>query len=390
MRNKTNVLFISHDSSLQGAERCLIDLVSNLDRKLFDPYVILPWKGPIEDHLLQACIPYKILHLTRWIPSHKNASWHYIFRFIRDLRAHLWALLSLIEKENINLVYTNTSTVLEGALVARRAGIPHIWHIHEYLSANPDIYSYLPNRLTDRIITKLSDCIITPSQSLAKKRFDGSNKAYIVNNGVNLNAFQLSDGTHIKRELNIPGDAAIITFIGSIAATKDPLTFIRAAAQIIAAKPNTHFLVAGHASDTSLNNSIKEFIKSTGLSSNIHLLGFRKDTHDILSAATIHVSTSQQETFGLTIVEAMACRKPVVVTRCGGPEEVVINSKTGLVVEAGNFNAVANAIFFLIDNPTKATEMGQAGEKRAQERFSVQTYVNKISNLIEETCHEHS
>ncbi|MEZ0186526.1 MAG: glycosyltransferase [Candidatus Reddybacter sp.] len=384
------ILFLSHDSSLQGAERCLIDFVSNLDRSRFEPLVVLPWKGPMEEHLTQANVPYTIRHLVRWIPSHHRATWVYPFSYLKRLRARLWSLLHIIEEEGIDLIYTNTSTLLEGALAANKLSIPHIWHIHEYLNDNPDIYSYLPNKLTDKITAYLSDQIITPSHVLAKNRFGTADNVHVVNNGVNLSLEQTGDGESIRDELNIPANAPIVTFIGSITATKDPLTFVRAALQIKTSKPETHFLIAGHTPNESLNHLIKDLIKKASFSENCHLLGFRNDVPNILASGTVHVSTSLREVMPINILEAMGIGKPVIATRCGGPEEVIIDNQTGLIVNVGDYNAVASAVLYLLDNPAKATAMGRAGKERVRKYYSTKIYINRISNIIEKTCNEHT
>ena len=379
------ILFISHDSSLQGAERCLIDLVSNLDRSRFEPLVLLPWKGPIESHLERANIPYTIRYFSRWIPSRQHATWRYPFIYLKALKARLWSILHLIEREGIDLVYTNTSTILEGALAAHKAGIPHIWHIHEYLDGNPDLTTYLPNVLIDKIIASLSDSIITPSRILSKKRFHLTKKVHTVSNAVDLTIFKNGDSVPIKKEFNLTTDTPVVTFIGAITERKDPLVFILAAAKVLKSKPNTQFLLIGDRHDKLLNIRVKELIHEKKLSENLHILGFRKDTHNILAATTVHVSTSKQETFGLTIAEAMMSCRPVIATRCGGPEEVVIDNQTGLIVDVGDYNAVASAVLNLLDNPSKAAAMGKAGKERVLKYFSVQRYINQISNIIENT-----
>ncbi|MEZ0154839.1 MAG: glycosyltransferase family 4 protein [Candidatus Reddybacter sp.] len=384
------ILFLSHDSSLQGAERCLIDLVSNLDRSRFEPLVVLPWRGPMESYLEQANIPYTVRYFTRWIPSRRHGTWRYPFIYLKALKARLWSIHHLIEREGIDLVYTNTSTILEGALAAHKAGIPHIWHIHEYLDGNPDLTSYLPNMLIDKIIVSLSESIITPSKILSKKRFHLTKKAHTVSNAVNVDIFKNGNSYPIKEEFNLTSDTPVVTFIGAIAERKDPLVFILAAEKILKSKPNTQFLIIGDGHDEPLNNTVKKLIHDKKLSASLHLLGFRNDTHDLLAATTVHVSTSKQETFGLTIAEAMVCCRPVVATRCGGPEEVIIDNKTGLIVDVGDYNAVAAAVLYLLDNPLKAAAMGKAGKERVMKYFSIQRYINQISNIIENSCHEHT
>ena len=383
------ILFISHDSSLQGAERCLLEAVLRLDKERFEALVLLPWSGPIDALLKEANIPYIIRYVASWIPSKRQTSFLYPFTWFRNLRARLWSLQHLIGAHNIDLVYTNTSTVLDGALAAHRAGIPHIWHIHEHLKGNTDLYTYLPYWLTDRLTLKYSNLVITPSKALATMRFPAANnKVRIIPNGIDLSTFQHGNGERLRTSLGIPANAPVLSFIGAISAVKDPLTFATAAASIFVYQPNTHFLLAGSSNDPALEQALQALIKRHGLSHCFHILGFRSDTHDILAAATVHVSTSLRESFGLTVIEAMAAGKAVVATRCGGPEDVLVDGETGFIVAPGRPDELANAVLKLLDDPELANAMGEAGHIRCNKLYSAEVYANSIQSTIEEVLCE--
>ncbi|WP_022948508.1 glycosyltransferase family 4 protein [Methylohalobius crimeensis] len=381
---QVKVLFLSHDNDLKGAERCLLELVTHLDLNRFKPLIVLPWRGPMEEKLKQENVYYMVRFLDRWIPSRHRASWNHPFKYLPGLRNRLWSLLSLIEREKIDLVYTNTSTILEGALAARRAGIPHVWHIHEHLRGNADLRCYFPTTWIDRITLSLSDRIITPSKALADNRFHGSEKVRTVSNGVNLAAFRSGDGKRVYMELGIPQNASLVTFVGGISKRKSPIDFARAAVMIHRQRPDVHFLLAGSTNDPVLEKNIRDLLKQARLNDCFHILGFRSDVANLLAAAKVHVSTSLQESFGLTLIEAMASYKPVVATRCGGPEEVVADEETGFIVEPKNPQAIAEAMLKLLNQPDLARRFGEAGRLRVEKEFTVETYAHQISEIIEE------
>lgn len=382
---QSKLLFLSHDSDLQGAERSLLDLVTHLDRNRFQPLVVLPWPGPLEEKLKHVDIPYLVRFFPRWIPS-RHVPRSYLSKWLFGLRARLWSLLSLIERERIDLVYTNTSTLLEGALAARRVGLPHVWHVREHLRNNADLRLFLPASWIDRLTLKLADRIITPSKTLAEARFSGSNKVRVVPNGIDLRAFAAGDGERVRAELTIPPAAPVITFIGAISHVKDPTTFVHACALVHRRFPEAHFLLAGADTDSPLAHQVRALVQSAGFGDHFRFLGYRQDAADLLAAATVHVSTSKQESFGRTLIEAMAAGKPVVATRCGGPEEVVVDGETGFIVPPGNPEAVASAIITLLAQPDLAKAMGNAGRIRAHRCFSVQAYAEKIGEIIDEVC----
>ncbi len=344
----------------------------------------------MEEQLKQANVPYTIRFLDRWIPSHYCASWDHPLRYLSGLRARLWSLLALIEREKIDLVYTNTSTILEGALAARRTGIPHVWHIHEHLRGNADLRCYFPTAWIDRITLSLSECIITPSKVLADDRFPGSDKVRIIPNGVDLTAFRRGDGKRVYMELGISQSVPVVTFVGGISKGKAPLDFACAAVMIHRQRPDVHFLLAGGTSDPLLERNIRDLIKQARLNECFHILGFRNDVVNLLAAATVHVSTSLQESFGLTLIEAMASCKPVVATRCGGPEEVIVDGETGFIVEPKNPQAIAQAVLKLLNQPDLARRFGEAGRLRVEQEFTVETYAHRISKIIKEVIRTHA
>lgn len=382
----SRILFLSHSSSLQGAERCLLDLVTHLDRQRFQPLVVLPWRGPLEEKLKQAGVPYTVRLMLRWIPSPHQASWNYLWTWFSGLRARLWSLLCLIERENIDLIYTNTSTLLEGALAARRARLPHVWHIHEHLRGNADLHCFIPPFWIDKLTLALSTRIVAPSHALAQARFANAAKVCVVPNGIDLNAFHNGDGQRLRQELGISSKAPVIAFIGAISHNKDPLTFIRAAAIVHRRFPDAHFLLAGTVADPELERQARALVQTEGLK--VHFLGYRHDVADLLAAATVHVSTSIQEVHPRNLIEAMSAARPIIATHWPGAEEAVINNETGFLAPPGDHETVASVISTLLENPDTARKMGEAGRNRAYACFSVQAYADKIGQILEEVLRQ--
>jgi glycosyltransferase involved in cell wall biosynthesis len=90
----------------------------------------------------------------------------------------------------------------------------------------------------------------------------------------------------------------------------------------------------------------------------------------LYSHAAVFVCPSIYEPFGLINLEAMACRTPVVASRVGGIPEVVVDGETGVLVEPGDPAALAAAIRLVLDDPTRAARMGEAGRRRVEAHFA--------------------
>ena len=117
-----------------------------------------------------------------------------------------------------------------------------------------------------------------------------------------------------------------------------------------------------------------------GLESNVFFKGavpYQKVV-EYYRSADILVNPSFSESFGMSLAEAMSAEKPVVATRVGGMVNVVENKKTGLLVEPGDENALADAIALLIENPALRIKMGRAGRKRILRLFSWEKVAKKL------------
>ena len=105
---------------------------------------------------------------------------------------------------------------------------------------------------------------------------------------------------------------------------------------------------------------------------------YRSDVPRLIQAMDVLVSSSPRESFGLTLAEAAASERPVVATRSGGAEEIVVDGVTGLLVPLADPTALASAVTKLLANPDDATAMGQAGFHRAAALFDIRGMVRAV------------
>jgi len=122
-------------------------------------------------------------------------------------------------------------------------------------------------------------------------------------------------------------------------------------------------------------------VERLGLSDCVEFLGAVVQPDDILRRADLLLSTSERESFGLTIAEAMACEVPVVATNVGGVPEVLEDGISGRLVPLGCVQSMAEAAIEILRDPQKAQAMGQAGRKRILERFDQEKIVQQYEDL---------
>ena len=110
--------------------------------------------------------------------------------------------------------------------------------------------------------------------------------------------------------------------------------------------------------------------------------GQRPDVHAIMAALDLYALPSLEESFPLSILEAMAAGLPVVATTVGGVPECVADGETGLLVPPADSDRLADAIIQLATDPLRRTEMGRAGRRRVLERFSAESQTRCIEEVF--------
>jgi len=126
---------------------------------------------------------------------------------------------------------------------------------------------------------------------------------------------------------------------------------------------------------------MKNLVRQLDLESNVIFTGWLEGEDLIVAYNGIDVCVSPSicfEAFGMTNLEAMASKKPVVSTYFGGPKEVVVDGKTGYLVNPYKITLMAKKILDLLENPEKAKKFGEAGHQRAEKFFSLKKQSEKI------------
>jgi glycosyltransferase involved in cell wall biosynthesis len=390
MGKPIRILFVSHDSGFYGAQLSLLGLIEKLDRNRFDPWVVTPSDGPLVAAIKNLNTPIVISPMVHWVASGDTFNKPWIYRakhLIKGLRSRAWPLAHLIERNEIDIVYTNTVTVIEGALAAKMTNRPHIWHLREQVSGNTQVRSVIPEFLIPWIVNILSQKVLVNSYYLYRAYYSYplKDKLKVVYNGVNPIKFDIerSKSTDkLKSELHIPDNHSIVAIIGSLIPRKGQLLFAKAASIIVSSTPNVTFIVVGEGPSEYVN-LVQNFVKEQGLELNFRFTGWREDIPIILAAVNILVIAADEEPFGRTVIEAMAAGIPVVSTKCGGPEEIIIDGSTGFLVPKNNPHEMANAIERILKNSALSRQLIQAGKDRLNKEFTLQAYAENIQAQLD-------
>ena len=136
-----------------------------------------------------------------------------------------------------------------------------------------------------------------------------------------------------------------------------------------------------------LESELVEKTHSLGLASRVRFTGHVENVRSYLEAADLAVLSSDKEGLPLSLVEAMACGLPCVVTDVGGNREIVQHGETGLVVEVGSPKQLADGIAYLLDHSDERRSMGQAARCSAYERFNLDRMTEEYKTLLLDKAH---
>ena len=158
-------------------------------------------------------------------------------------------------------------------------------------------------------------------------------------------------------------------------------TVINALPSVIARVPDVQYLVVGSGSDLERHNQLAADL---GVADRVHFLGSVDEAtlRQYYRAADVFILPSDGEGFGIVYLEAMHYAKPVIAADSRAVPEVVKHNDTGLLVEYGNRGQLAEAITSLCLDRSLRERMGEAGRRRLREKFSFESFKQKLHELI--------
>jgi len=203
----------------------------------------------------------------------------------------------------------------------------------------------------------------------------------VIPNGIDVRRFRpRRPAAAVRRELGIPAECRVLGVTGRLHPVKGHTYLLQALPNVIRQHPDVRLVLLG---DGDLRAVLEREVARLGLQEVVHFAGHRSDVADITNVYDIAVLPSLQECMPFAALEAMALGKPVVASRCGGIPELVRDGSTGLMVERRNPGMLAGAILKLLESPSLARAMGDAGQQRVRAEFSVREMLEKTFALYD-------
>lgn len=386
-QGKTGILFLSPWTGFYGAEKNLYLLIKYLNREIFHPVVVLPDKGPLSERLQTLDVPVSLSPLRPWFEP--NGSADAALRWLAGLPERVQRIIDVVHHWDIKIVHSNVADILEGAIAAKLTGRPHICTVQNNRFAYTWLKSFISVARVHETLSSLSHTIVPLSNAVkeALSPFVAPSKLRVIHAGIEMQSFQANPVHDLPDSVlhqAIGSWEPRICSIGRVEPQKGFDFLVDAAATVAAVYPGARFSVFGRIDSVFHYQRLLQQVNRLNLAENIRFEGHTDRVPEQLKASDLFVLSSREEGFGLVVAEAMLAGKPVVSTRCGGPEDIIVDGTTGYLVPPNDPGALADAILKVLEDPEHARQMGREGLKRVLQHFDVRTTTEQYEALYRE------
>ncbi len=359
------VVHLHRIGGIGGSERHLLALLPALRNRGVDVHFLGlddPARDPepFYERLAAVNVPFSRLSCPRDVdPGLARAT----VRAVRSLRPDL---------VHTHLVHAD----VYGAVAARRAGAVLVSTKH-----NDDPFRTGPYRFVERATTRAASRVICITAALL--RFNAvrvgipAPKLRVVHYGLDAPPEPWGDAAGPK----LPDAARVLLAVSRLERQKGLDVAVRALAELRSERDDVHLVVLG---EGSRRGELEALARELDVGDAVHLPGRVGDVGAWLERAELLVHPARWEGFGLALLEAMLCARPVVGTRVSSIPEIVIDGETGLLVEPDDAHVLAAAIGGLLDDHERARRLGEAGLARARATFSVELMTERTSAVYRE------
>ena len=227
------------------------------------------------------------------------------------------------------------------------------------------------------------DCYISASEAIRRMLLaDGvaPERVVTVHEGIDVEHVAAIPPVNVHETFWLPHHAPVVGNVAALVAHKGQRYLIEAAHLVVKQIPDARFLILG---EGELREHLEHLVKEHALEKHVLLPGFRTDVIGCIKGFDLFVMSSVTEGLGTSLLDAMACERPIVATRAGGIPEIVEDTVSGLLVPPRDHHALADAIVVALKDDALRARMAAAGAARVRERFTVDRMVAETAAVYE-------
>ncbi|MEL7567534.1 MAG: glycosyltransferase family 4 protein [Dehalobacterium sp.] len=382
-------------------------------------HVVRPAEGGMKNHILSLLLhldktKYKMIlacpQKEEWLPILAGTGVEVVnlplkgnISLFSDIESVV-LLAQLINKKEIHLLHTHG---MKAGLVGRLAGgVLHSlmgkWGARKDISrpyilstVHNSVYQYQIPQYQRHLIGKVqrglaqqTDRFITVSQALKKEIMQWEeipeDKIQVIYNGIKTDFFKNKTTTpYDKLRLGLNPLLPVVGTVARLAPQKGVEYFIQAAYLVAQVVDRVQFLIVGGGP---LRKDLEKETLKLGLRDKIIFTGQHPDTSRIYPLIDVFVMPSLSEGLSISVIEAMAAKRPILATAIGGIPELIDHRETGILVPPGNKQALAQGILELLKRPKWSEKLAEAAGQKAQNLYTIEKMVHQTEDIYRQVA----
>src|SRR5438067_12526491 len=219
------------------------------------------------------------------------------------------------------------------------------------------------------------DCFIAASDAIRRLLLaDGvpADRTVTVHEGIDVEHVAAAPPVNVHETFWLPHRAPVVGNVAALVPHKGQRYLIEAAHLVVQEIPDARFIVLG---EGELREHLEHLVRDRNLEKHVLLPGFRTDVIGCIKGFDLFVMSSVTEGLGTSLLDAMACARPIIATAAGGIPEVIEHDVNGLLVPPRDHTALARAIVRALKDEALRRRLGESGLARVRDRFTVERMV---------------
>jgi glycosyltransferase involved in cell wall biosynthesis len=387
---KTKIVYLEHciDHTIGGSHYCLLEICRALDKSQYDATVVFYEENDLVEEFrntgfnVRIEAPFRSASFGEGLPLPLRRLLRMPVNYFNMMVSRVLKWRRLLREEHADILHLNNSfsTDHDALLAAKSLTIPIVSHVR---GMQPKIgtIALLFSRTLDRIIA-ISNAVKQNilNQGVAEKRitliYDGIKEERITE-GVKEN--------YLIQSYNLKPGHKIFGVVGNIKPWKGQKLLVEAAARLKERYSDFYCFLVGDITDQSYCDQLQKLIDEHQLQDHVIMTGYQKNVADHVNSFDIFVHTSvEPEPFGIVIIEALALKKPVIVSNIGAPQEIIEDKNSGLLFDITSVDDLVEKLDSLIQDAELRIFLGEAGYQRFRDNFTIKKNVEGICRVYNE------
>ena len=369
-----NILILHGSNDLYGASKVLLNIVDCLNENGYRVHVILPFRGNLDDKLIHKV--HDLRHYNLGVFRKKYLNFFGLFnRFYKIIKSTIY-IFNYINKNKVDLVYSNTSVIWSGVLASYFSKRKSIVHIHE-IPYGSNIYNFI----SGLFFKYFTDSIIVVSKKVRDHwgSFINLKKIKVI-----YNYSQFLD-TNNSKKLNEKKSEFTISNISRIVPQKGIEYLIEISKELLKFDKKFKINVIGDNLVGSENyiHFLKMKVEKNNLKKNVFFIGFKNDIKSVILESDLILQTPiKPDSLPTVIIDSLSLNRPVVSTDTGGCSEILNKGENGILIPLNDPKSSAKLIYEYSNNLKLQKQHLKNAKTYLNQNFSRREFEKRILNEL--------